>query len=152
MNKHATAASAALLVTVVAIAAARFPELRLSPAEVNSLQAHDAGAGTSGIAGIRTTMVMGDPAQPGPYVIRLTVPANTSIQPHTHRDDRTAIVVSGTWYFGYGRLHDAAAEKALPPGSFYTEPAGVAHYAETKDAAVTVYITGVGPSDTKFVN
>ena len=96
--------------------------------------------------------MVGDPAQPGPYVIRLTVPAHTRIQPHTHRDDRTAIVVSGTWYFGYGRLPDAAVEKTLPAGSFYTEPRGVAHFAETRDAAVILYISGFGPSDTKFVN
>lgn len=151
MNTRATA-STALLVTAVTFAAARLPELRLTPAEVNALQAHEAGAGTSGVAGIRTTVVMGDPTQSGPYAIRLIVPANTRIQPHTHRDDRTAVVVSGTWYFGYGRLPAAAAEKALPPGSFYTEPGGVAHFAETKDAGVIVYITGFGPTDTKFVN
>ena len=69
---------------------------------------------------------------------------------HTHRDDRVATVVSGTWYFGYGTRHDPAALKPLPAGSFYTE-AGEPHFAETKDEAVTVYITGNGPSDTNYV-
>ena len=40
---------------------------------------------------------------------------------------------------------------ALPAGSFYTEPSGVAHFAETRAEPVVVYITGDGPSDTQYV-
>jgi hypothetical protein len=36
-------------------------------------------------------------------------------------------------------------------GSFYTEPAGVAHFAQTKQDPVLVYITGNGPTDTVYV-
>jgi quercetin dioxygenase-like cupin family protein len=102
-------------------------------------------------SGIRTTVVAGDPTQAGPYTIRLSIPANTKIQAHTHRDNRTAIVISGVWYFGYGPIAGEAEEKALPAGSFYTEPGGVAHFAETKADPVIVYITGYGPSDTVYV-
>jgi quercetin dioxygenase-like cupin family protein len=128
-----------------------FPELRLSPHEVDTMRAHEAGSGTSGVAGIRTTIVAGDPAQAGPYTIRLTIPPNTRIQSHTHRDNRSAVVVAGVWYFGYGPIAKADAERALPAGSFYTEPAGVAHFAETKAEAVQVYITGDGPTDTRYI-
>jgi hypothetical protein len=38
----------------------------------------------------------------------------------------------GVRYFGYGLIAGAAEEKALPAGSFYTEPGGVAHFAGTK--------------------
>jgi quercetin dioxygenase-like cupin family protein len=151
MNTRTIAVSVALLLSAVAFAATGLPELRLTPADVDARAAHDAGAGTSGVAGIRTTVVMGDPMKSGPYTIRLSVPAHTRIQAHTHRDDRTATVVSGTWYFGYGRMAEAASERTLPAGSFYTEPAAVAHFAETKDAPVTVYITGFGPTDTVYV-
>lgn len=88
---------------------------------------------------------------PGPYTIRLTIPPHTRIQAHTHRDNRSAVVVAGVWYFGYGPVAKTEAERALPPGSFYTEPAGVAHFAETKGEPVTVYITGEGPTDTRYV-
>ena len=115
------------------------------------MQAHDSGAGTSGVAGIRTTVVAGDPTKVGPYTIRLSIPANTKIQAHTHRDNRTAVVVSGVWYFGYGPVAGEAQEKALPAGSFYTEPGGVAHFAETRADPVLVYITGDGPTDTVYV-
>ena len=59
--------------------------------------------------------------------------------------------VAGVWYFGYGSVAKADAEMALPAGSFYTEPSGVAHFAETRAEPVVVYITGDGPSDTQYV-
>ncbi|MEP7243791.1 MAG: cupin domain-containing protein [Gammaproteobacteria bacterium] len=141
----------ALACAVAYAAAVSSPQIRMTPEEADAVHAHDAGAGTSGVAGIRTTVVAGDPTAAGPYTIRLSIPANTRIQAHTHRDDRTAVVAGGVWYFGYGSVADAAVEKALPPGSFYTEPAGVAHFAQTKAERVTLYITGTGPTDTLYI-
>jgi quercetin dioxygenase-like cupin family protein len=143
----------ALLVAAASAAqAAPVDEVRLTPAEIAAKEAGGANAGTSGVAGIRTTVLLGDPTKPGLYTIRLSIPANTTIQSHTHRDDRSAIVVSGTWYFGYGREANETATKPLPPGSFYTEPGGVVHFALTKTESVVVYITGFGPTDTVYVN
>jgi len=132
------------------MAAGRDGELRLTPQEIQGMAKGGAGAGTSGVAGIRTTILAGDPTQAGPYTIELRVPANTRIQAHTHRDARSAIVISGTWYFGYGDKADEARVKKLGPGSFYTEPASQPHFALTRDQAAVVYITGVGPTDTIY--
>lgn len=151
MKAYFAAASLAVVVAVAYATPVSSPQLRLAPGEVDALPAHDSGAGTSGVAGIRTTVVAGDPTRSGPYTIRLSIPANTRIQAHTHRDNRTAVVVAGVWYFGYGPSANPEAEKALPTGSFYIEPAGVAHFAETKADGVVVYITGNGPSDTVYV-
>jgi quercetin dioxygenase-like cupin family protein len=151
MKARITAASLGLLFAVAYASPAPSPQLRLTQVEVDAMPAHDSGAGTSGVAGIRTTVVAGDPSRPGPYTIRLSIPANTRIQAHTHRDDRAAVVVAGVWYFGYGLTANAAAEKALVAGSFYTEPGGVAHFAETKAKGVVLYITGNGPTDTVYV-
>lgn len=151
MKTRITAASLGLLFAVAYAASVSSPQLRLTPEEIDTMQAHDSGAGTSGVAGIRTTVVMGDPSRAGPYTIRLSIPPNTKIQAHTHRDNRTAVVVGGVWYFGYGSVAVATAEKALPAGSIYTEPSGVAHFAETKADPVLVYITGNGPTDTVYV-
>ncbi len=79
----------------------------------------------------------------------LHVPANTRIAAHDHPDDRVATVVSGTWYFGYGDRFNAADVKALPPGSYYTEPPNRTHFAETRDEPVILQITGFGPSATE---
>ena len=67
-------------------------------------------------------------------------------------DDRVATVVSGTWYIGYGDSFNSAELKALPTGSFYTEPSHRAHFAETRDVDVIVQITGVGPSSTRYID
>jgi hypothetical protein len=75
-------------------------QLRLTPTEIQALPSISAGAGTSGIGGIRTRVLAGDPTASGPYTIALSVPANTRIAAHRHRDDRVATVISGTWYFG----------------------------------------------------
>jgi len=130
--------------------AAAVEQIRLTPAEIAAREAGGPGAGTSGVAGIHTTVLLGDPAKAGLYTIRLSIPANTTIQAHTHRDDRSAMVMSGTWYFGYGREAKETATTALSPGSFYTEPGGAAHFALTKSEPVVVYITGFGPTDTVY--
>jgi quercetin dioxygenase-like cupin family protein len=127
-------------------------ELRLSPAEIAARATFGAGAGTSGVAGIVTTVLAGDPSSRGPYTIALTVPPHTVIAAHTHRDARSAIVIAGTWWFGYGPANTTVRLKALPPGSFYTEPAGRPHFARTGDTPAVVYITGIGPTDTHYVD
>lgn len=142
----------ALLIAGVLPLAVASQELRLAPPDIAARSAHGAGAGTSGVAGIVTTVLAGDPGAPGPYTIALTVPAHTVIAAHSHRDARSAVVISGTWWFGYGTTNTSERLKALPPGSFYTEPAGEPHFARTGDAPAVVYITGNGPTDTRYVD
>jgi quercetin dioxygenase-like cupin family protein len=125
---------------------------RLSPDEALALPVVKAGGGTSGLGTIETRLLKGDPALPGLYTISIKVPPNTHIAAHTHRDERTAVVVSGVWHFGYGPATNEAATRALSPGSFYTEPAEDAHFAWTGAEGATVYITGMGPSDTRYVS
>lgn len=124
---------------------------RLTPADIAAMPSIGAGAGTSGVSGIRTRILSGDPTSPGLYTIALDVPANTRIAAHRHRDPRSAVVVSGTWHFGFGPEADDNAAKPLGPGSFYVEPAEVPHFARTGGEPVTVYITGHGPTDTRYV-
>lgn len=126
-------------------------QVRLAPPEIAERSSAAHIAGTSGVAGIVTTVLAGDPSASGPYTIALRVPAHVVIAAHTHRDPRSAVVVSGTWWFGYGSANTPERLKALPPGSFYTEPAGEPHFARTGDTPVVVYISGVGPTDTHYV-
>lgn len=145
----ALAALAALF--LIAATGSSTSRLRLSPQEALSLAVVAAGGGTSGLSTIETRLLMGDPAQSGLYTISIKVPPNTRIGAHTHRDGRTAVVISGVWHFGYGPAATDAATRALGPGSFYTEPAGDPHFAWTGREGATVYITGIGPSDTDYV-
>jgi len=127
-------------------------ETRLTPGEFKFPQQGNPGTGSSGVGGIQTVVLKGDPNETGVYTIMLRVPAHTQIAAHSHRDDRVATVVSGTWHIGYGDKFDESKLKPLPPGSFYTEPPGQNHFAETGDEPVVVQITGFGPSSTEYVD
>ena len=144
-------AFAMLLVLRIGRAQQSNPNQRLTPQEIDALTPTGAGAGTSGVSGIQTRILKGDPNKAGLYTIQLTIPANTKIEAHTHPDDRVATVVSGTWYIGYGSRFDEQKLKALTPGSFYTEPPSMAHFARTGNQPVAVQITGYGPTGTKYV-
>jgi quercetin dioxygenase-like cupin family protein len=126
-------------------------QMRLTAPEIAALPAATGGSGTSGLAAVSTTLLFGDPTQPGLYSIELKVAPDTVIQAHAHRDTRTAMVVSGLWHFGYGTVNEAQAVKTLPPGSFYTEPGAIAHFARTGPEGAVLVITGYGPSDTEYV-
>jgi quercetin dioxygenase-like cupin family protein len=144
-------ALAATLLLIGGAASAQEGQVRLAPSDIQGLSQGGATAGTSGVTGIRTTVLYGDPTKAGPYTIALKVPPNTRIAAHGHRDDRTAIVVGGVWRFGYGRKADESLVKVLPPGSFYSEPAGVEHFAVTGPEGAVVYISGYGPTSTDYV-
>lgn len=123
----------------------------LTRSDVDTIARQGAGAGTSGVQGIETTVLSGDPTRSGPYAIEIRVPPHTRIAAHSHRDDRFAVVISGAWFFGYGNMADSTRTKELSPGAFYTEPAAAPHYAFTRTLPAVVYITGFGPTNTMYV-
>jgi quercetin dioxygenase-like cupin family protein len=130
--------------------ASQSAQQRVTPGEVKWPASAQSLAGTSGVP--QTVILKGDPTRAGLYTLLLRVGANTRIQAHAHPDDRVATVVSGTWYFGYGREFDEKVLKALPAGSFYTEPPDIDHFAMTKGEPVVLQITGMGPSGTVYVD
>ncbi len=138
--------------TVARSASGGSDEERFTPAEYKFPQRANPGTGSSGVAGIQTVVLKGNPDQAGVYTIMLRVPAHTQIAAHSHGDDRVATVISGTWHFGYGDVFDEAKLKTLPAGSFYTEPPSRNHFAATGDEPVVVQITGFGPSSTEYVD
>src|SRR5690349_17622419 len=103
------------------------------------------------MAGLEQVNLIGNPSLPGPYTLRLKFPAGYRLAPHMHPDSREVTILSGTWYTGYGARFEEAALKALPPGSFYTEPANVAHFVEVREPVI-IQVSGTGPSGRAFVD
>jgi quercetin dioxygenase-like cupin family protein len=99
----------------------------------------------------RTATLLGDPKSEGLYVTRTIIPKGKKIIPHTHSDSRTVVVLSGVYYYGLGEEFDEKRMVSLPPGSFFTEPAGVPHFTWAKDTDVMVQTTALGPSGTKII-
>ncbi len=150
--RRAAALAGLLAVSMGAAAVAAVPGAQMTPAEIAAMGQVGGVAGSSNVATIRTTLLTGDPTKPGLYTLRLALPPNTTVQAHAHKDDRAATVVSGDWEFGYGPKFDPAGLKVLPPGSYYTEPGGMPHFARAGAAGVVIQITGFGPSDTLYVD
>ncbi len=90
--------------------------------------------------------IYGDPAKPGAYAFRVRAQAGHSLPPHTHPDERTVTVLSGTYWSGVGETFDASKLVALPAGTFYVIPAGVPHYSAVLQGEVLFQEGGVGPS------
>jgi len=101
--------------------------------------------------GMEQLNLVGDPAKPGPYTIRLKFPKGYKVGAHTHPDAREVTILSGVFATGYGDKFDEAKLKVLPAGSFYTEPANLPHYIEIKEDVI-LQVTGIGPSSRRFID
>jgi quercetin dioxygenase-like cupin family protein len=148
-------------------AAARELARRLLPAlllgaSVFSAQARDAGPGIvklpdqiefKGLPGtLQIATLYGDPAKPEMFVQRFKLPAGLKLMPHYHPDSpRTVAVLSGTLYYAFGEVWDESKLKALPAGTFFTEPPKVAHFAWAKDGEVVLQLTSVGPTGATII-
>ena len=77
--------------------------------------------------GVRLAVVVGQPSEPGPYVIRVEVPGGTKLMPHTHPEDRIYTVISGVFYIGLGDQFDGDKVQAFPPGSVIVLPGNTSH-------------------------
>ena len=151
IGRHVLLAAALAAVAVTDRAIAQDGRAMIRPGAVPWQDAGPGGTGTSGAAGIRTVVLKGDPAKAGLYTLMVRVAPGVRILAHSHRDDRVATVLKGTWYFAYGDRFDEKALQALETGSFYTEPPNVTHFAMTKEDVI-LQIVGTGPSSTTYVD
>jgi len=102
--------------------------------------------------GLQTAVLVGDPGAPAPYAQRIRIPAGTKLRPHWHPNmARMVTVISGTLYFAYGDKFDEAKLKAMPAGSFFTEPRNMPHYAVTRNEEALLQLNAIGPDGTVYV-
>jgi len=101
--------------------------------------------------GMEQTNLVGDPAKPGPYTMRLRFPKGYRVEAHTHPDSREVTIISGVFATGYGEKFDSEKLKVLPAGSFYTEPANFPHFIEIREETV-LQVSGTGPSGRLYID
>ncbi len=101
--------------------------------------------------GSKMAVISGDPAKPGPFVVRIQMPSGYRVPPHWHPAAEDVTVLSGTLAVGMGDTVDEAAMKDLTAGSFVSMPAESRHYVRAKSAA-TLQITSTGPFIVNYVN
>ena len=100
----------------------------------------------------RLAVVVGHPAESGPYVVRVKVPSGVKLMPHRHQEDRVYTVMSGVFYIGLGDQFDAAELQAYPPGSVVVLPGGTSHFHWAKSGEYVTQVTAIGPISLDYLN
>ena len=100
----------------------------------------------------RLAILVGDPKQPGPYVIRVKVPGGTKLMPHKHAEDRVYTVISGVFNIGPGETFDESRLEAFAPGTLVVLPAGQPHFHWAKSGEYITQVTAIGPLGMEYLN
>jgi len=101
--------------------------------------------------GAQMSVLYGDPAKEGMFVMRLKLPANYRIPAHTHPVDEVVTVVSGSFNIGMGTAFDPAKTKAITTGGVIAMSPGMQHYVQI-DQETVVQLSTRGPWAIAYVN
>jgi quercetin dioxygenase-like cupin family protein len=102
-------------------------------------------------AGVKLAVLEGDPSKEGPYTVRLLMPANYSIPPHTHPTIEHVTVIEGSLFMGAGNTLNRTTATQLKSGGYAVMPAGFAHYVFSKGRTI-VQVHGTGPFAINYIN
>lgn len=101
--------------------------------------------------GAQAAVLAGDPGKPGPWTLRLKLPAGYKIPAHQHPSFEAATLISGAFSVGMGDKLDEAKADKLTAGSFIYLPANMNHFAFASTESV-VQINSEGPFRITYVN
>ncbi len=93
-----------------------------------------------------SALLFGDPAKPGPYVMRIKWYPGKFSRPHWHPNDRFFVVISGTWWMGTGTKYDPYSTVPAPAGSYVIHRAKGIHYDGAKNEEAVIQVWGMGPA------
>jgi quercetin dioxygenase-like cupin family protein len=100
----------------------------------------------------RLAILVGDPTQAGPYVVRVKVPSGVRLMPHSHPEDRIYTVMSGVFYIGLGAVFDGDKVKAYPPGSVIVLPGDTPHFHWAKSGEYVTQVMAIGPLGLEYID
>ena len=103
------------------------------------------------LPGAQAAVLYGDPAKEGMFVMRLKLPANYRVPPHTHPVEEIVTVISGEFNIGMGGEFDEAQTKPFTAGGLAAMPPGMEHFVYT-DQETVIQISTRGPWALNFVN
>jgi quercetin dioxygenase-like cupin family protein len=101
---------------------------------------------------VRLAVVIGHPAEPGRYVIRVKAPLGAKLMPHRHPEDRIYTVISGVFYIGFGDKFDGDAVTAYPPGTVLVLPGDTWHFHWAKSGEYITQVNAIGPLGLEYAN
>lgn len=101
--------------------------------------------------GAKMAVLSGNPKAAGSFTMRLKLPANYMIMPHSHPADEHVTVIEGSCYMGFGEKFDEKAAKEIPAGAFTVLATGTRHYVLTKKECI-LQVQGMGPWAATYTN
>ena len=93
----------------------------------------------------RLAVLVGEPSQGGPYLIRVKMPSGTKLMPHKHPEDRIYTVMAGVFYIGLGERFDGDKMQAYPPGGVIVLPGETWHFHWAKSGEYVAQVSAIGP-------
>jgi len=109
-------------------------------------------------AGAQIAVLEGDPMKAGPYTMRLKLPNNYRIPPHSHAKTEHVTVLNGNIRVGMGDTFDEKSMNSFGAGSFAAIEPGAHHYAMVKNDNILkghdtiIQLHGEGPWEIHYVN
>ena len=101
--------------------------------------------------GSEFAILEGDPSGPGLFTLRIRMPDGFRISPHWHPGVERVTVLSGTFRMGHGEEFDPEATIPLGPGSYFSMPPEMTHFAVT-EGETEVQLSSIGPWMIHYVN
>jgi quercetin dioxygenase-like cupin family protein len=101
-------------------------------------------------AGVQLAVLEGDPSKEGPFTVRLMMPANYTIPPHTHPTAEHVTVIEGNLYMGTTSMINRNGAMQLRKGGYAIMPANFTHYAFSRGKTI-VQVHGVGPFAINYI-
>ncbi|WP_404362854.1 cupin domain-containing protein [Marinobacter sp.] len=102
--------------------------------------------------GAEITVLEGDLGKEAAFTMRLKMPANYDLMPHTHPEYERVTVLSGTFHFAHGKEFDADGLRTLPTGSFAVMAPGEPMYGRTGKDEVVIQLHGTGPWGIEYID
>ena len=102
--------------------------------------------------GLRFAVIAGNPDKPGPFTLRIKMPANFVVAPHTHATAENLTVLSGVVFHDMGNTMVRERGRELGAGGFVFLPGETPHSLWTQGAPAEIQVTGTGPFGLHYIN
>lgn len=102
-------------------------------------------------SGVKMAVVSGDPGRKGTFTIRLKMPADYAVPPHSHPTNEVVKVLSGKVHYGMSAKLNMAEAKTLAAGRSVVMKAKMNHWVHAPAPAI-VQVRGMGPFQITYVD
>ena len=102
--------------------------------------------------GMQFCVLAGNPDKPGPFTLRLKIPANFVIAPHTHATSENLTVLTGAIVHDMGNTLVRTRGKTVDTGGFVFLSGNTPHSLWTNSSPAEIQVTGTGPFGLHYIN